>query len=169
MTPDLSIQYNLSLRTHNTFGIDVKAYAYLCVSSANVLPLVNNSIVLNGTMSVNTARFLNYTLQFFRPVFVNVLFLSPTGSGNAISFLDIICLWSGMGYFILAGIALIFFFTLFANVLLRFLKFVTFDFFEMFVVESCYVIYVFIIYPIEFKPIGPQSINLSLKTRKKHK
>lgn len=48
MTTDFSIQSNFPLRNHNTFGIEAKAQAYVCVKSVDVLPLINKSTALQG-------------------------------------------------------------------------------------------------------------------------
>jgi UDP-N-acetylmuramate dehydrogenase len=48
MSSDLSIQDNFPLRNFNTFGIAASAHAYISVESANVLPLINKSIALQG-------------------------------------------------------------------------------------------------------------------------
>jgi UDP-N-acetylmuramate dehydrogenase len=46
MTADLPIQYDFSLRSHNTFGIDASARAYLQVDSLDMLRAVRNDVRL---------------------------------------------------------------------------------------------------------------------------
>jgi UDP-N-acetylmuramate dehydrogenase len=48
MTLPLSIQYDFSLRNHNSFGIDVKAHAYLRVTSLDDMRAANAAKALNG-------------------------------------------------------------------------------------------------------------------------
>ena len=48
MNSHFPVQYNFSLQSHNTFGIDASAYAYLSVVSVDALTALRDNAVLSG-------------------------------------------------------------------------------------------------------------------------